>query len=231
VDEDQMKIVVCGDSICSATTNPSFYGHFSDLLAEQGHEIINLARGGATNTTICFQLKTAIDLKASLVIFGRTDSGRIDIPIKPFDIRKGLKNFIYPYSSDSSFGSPFVGGSNANILSETTGGITQRTDINLTISEEIKTAVKYYVSYLQDQKLNEFKEYWMIEHWIHQLEKANIPYIEITKTSVGKEIWDYIDNNPTLIHQCVYHTDKQSQQMVANSILQKIEELELNRSH
>ena len=68
------RIVVCGDSFCSsAKERPGT--HFSELLP--GYEVINLARGGITNTAICFQIQTAIELSAALVVFANTDSNRL----------------------------------------------------------------------------------------------------------------------------------------------------------
>jgi hypothetical protein len=223
------KIVVCGDSVCSATTDPTWYGHFSDLLADNGYNVINLARGGITNTGICFQLAEAINLNASLVIFNRTDSSRIDIPLRPFLPAYGLKNFIYPYPSDSSFGSPYVGGLDANILSDMAiGALVDRNDTDLVVTEEVKTAVKYYVSYLHDSRLMEVKETWMIEYWIQQLEKASIPFIELGTTGIGKILWDYMNNNPDKLNQCIYHTDKVTQKMLADCLICEIEKLKIS---
>ena len=71
-----MKLIVCGDSFASAdTTRPGT--HFSELLRAS----INLARGGASNTLIGFQLQTAISLNPDVVIFTSTTSSRIDYPI------------------------------------------------------------------------------------------------------------------------------------------------------
>lgn len=215
-----MKIVVCGDSFCSADINNP--GHFSEILSNHGHEVVNIARGGISNTAIFFQLAEAIKLKPAYVIFRKTDSGRIDVPLRKFIPSLGLKNFIYPYPADSSFNSPYVGQTDASIYSDVARAIlVDRWDQTLTIPNDIREAVKQYVAKLQDIELLEVKDSWMFEYWEHQLSLANIPYIEITPQGIGKEIYEYIKNNPKA--SCVYHTDVATQQTVAESIMQQIE--------
>ena len=46
-----MKLVVCGDSFMSADVHRP-ETHFSELLENHGHSVINLARGGMSNTGI-----------------------------------------------------------------------------------------------------------------------------------------------------------------------------------
>jgi hypothetical protein len=222
------KIVVCGDSFCSAQTNDN--QHFSNILADRGYEVINLARGSMTNTGICFQIKQAIDIPhVDLVIFCRSDSSRLDVPLYPSPSPKvTLKNFIYPYPSDSSFGNKYVGGLTANILSDNAHGLSdQRPDSLISIPDSIVTAVKNYYTFIFDRHLAEEKDRWMFGYWKHCLSTASVPYIELTRTGIGREIYEYIGKNPDKINQKVYHTTAEPQQKVADAIMHEIQRLHL----
>jgi hypothetical protein len=224
MDEDKIKrIVVCGDSVCSAQTDDN--QHFSNILADHGHEVINLARGSMTNTGICFQIKQAIDLQADLVIFCQTDSSRLDIPLYPSPSPNiTLKNFIYPYTTDSSFGNKYVGDITSNILSGNAYGLSnQRPDSLISVPDGVVTAVKNYYTFIFDRYLAEEKDRWIFEYWKHCLSTASIPYIELTADSIGREIYEYIDKNPDKITQKVYHTTAEPQQKVADAIMHEIE--------
>ena len=217
------KIVVCGDSFCSAQTNDN--QHFSNILADRGYEVINLARGSMTNTGICFQIKQAIDIHADLVIFRRTDSSRLDVPLYPSPAPTiTLKNFIYPYPTDSSFGNEYVGDITSNILSDNAHGLSnQRPDSLISITDSIVTAVKNYYTFIFDRYLAEEKDRWMFGYWEHCLSTASIPYIELTYNGIGREIYEYINKNPDKTTQKVYHTTAEPQQKVADAIVHEIE--------
>jgi hypothetical protein len=217
------KIVVCGDSLCSAEVNDNC--HFSDILASRGYEVINLARGSMTNTGICFQIKQAIDIQAELVIFCQTDASRLDIPLYPSPSPNiTLKNFIYPYRSDSSFGNKYVGDATANILSDNAYGLSnQRPDSLTRVPDNIVIAIKNYYTFIFDQYLAEEKDRWIFEYWKQRLFTASIPYIELTAAGIGREIYEYIRKNPDKATQKVYHTTVEPQQKVADSIIHQIE--------
>jgi hypothetical protein len=219
------RIVVCGDSFCSAQTDDN--QHFSNILADRGYEVINLARGAMTNTGICFQIKQAIDLQADLVIFRQADSSRLDIPLYPSPSPEiTLKNFIYPYQCDSSFGSQYVGDITANILSDNAHGLSnQRPGSLITVPDSIVTAVKNYYTYIFDWHLAEEKDRWMFGYWKQCLSAAPIPYIELTASGIGREIYEYIDKNPDKVTQKVYHTTAEPQQKVADAIVHEIQKL------
>jgi hypothetical protein len=221
------QIVVCGDSVCSAQSNDN--QHFSNILADRGYKIINLARGGMSNTGICFQIKQAIEVQADLVIFRRTDSSRLDIPLYTSPSPKiTLKNFIYPYPSDSSFENKYVGDITANILSDTASGLSnKRPDSLISISDNIVNAVKNYYAFIFDQYLAQEKDHWIFSYWKHCLSTASIPYIELTRTGIGREIYEYIDKNPDKVTQKVYHTTADPQQKVADAIIHEIQRLHL----
>jgi hypothetical protein len=225
------RIVVCGDSVCSAHTDDN--QHFSNILADHGYEVINLARGSMTNTGICFQIKQAIELQADLVIFRQTDSSRLDIPLYPSPSPNiTLKNFIYPYTCDSSFGNKYVGDINANILSDNVNGLTNKRlgGSPISIPDNTVNAVKNYYTFIFDRYLAEEKDRWIFEYWKHRLSTASIPYIQLTHNGIGREIYEYLVKNPDKLTQKVYHTTAEPQQQVADAIVHEIQRLILQKN-
>lgn len=178
-----------------------------------------------TNTGICFQIKQAIDIQAELVIFRRTGSSRLDIPLYSSPSPNvTLKNFIYPYPSDSSFGNKYVGDITANILSDNAHGLSnQRPDSLIRIPDNIVMAIKNYYAFIFDRYLAEEKDRWIFEYWQQCLSTASIPYIELTADGIGREIYEYIRENPDKLTQKVYHTAPEPQQKVADSIIRQLE--------
>lgn len=220
-----MKLIVCGDSYASAdTSRPGT--HFSELLGAN----INLARGGASNILIGFQLQTAISLNPDIVIFTTTGSGRIDYPIpgRNFNPTKGLQNFVYPYNSDSSTGSAHVGDLSAAIWSDVSPALTHpRPDLPTSLYNRVNVeAVKNYVAYIQNRSLSDVTNDWLIGYWKHELTAANIPYVHIFRGSkYAQAMYCYTDTYPDLVTQCVYHTDSETQVSIAEELNIAIKEL------
>lgn len=218
------KVVVCGDSFCSSYADGrDGHSHFSNVLERYGYNIINIARAGASNTLICFQLQRAIELNPDLVIFRRTDPNRIDIPVGKYRSTRGLKNFIYGFDIETSYTSPYVGDLDAPVMTNTFNGFLiddrQRTlHAKIQSSDGVREAIKHYVTYIFNAGLQRERDTWMIEHWKHQMEKANVPYIELTSNGIGKELDEYTQSNPDKVNQYVYHTDAATQQTVADDI-------------
>ena len=217
------KIVVCGDSFCSADTyRPGT--HFSEILTTYGYEVVNLARGGISNTGICFQIDTAIKLNPNAVIFSSTGSDRINIPIKnrTFDPTDGLKNFIYPYRCDSSTGTEYVGGLDAAIMSDVIPAfLNPRPDLpELQFDPEL---VKIYITHFHDVELEKKTDSWIIEYWKLILKQRSIPFIHLhTNGTIGQSMYRYVRNNPTKINQCVYHTDEKTQVEITNELVKEL---------
>ena len=217
------KIIVCGDSFCSADHyRPGT--HFSELLMNYGHEVINLARGGISNTGICFQIERAITLNPDIIIFSSTGSDRIDVPVKnrKFDPRAGLKNFIYPYLCDSSTGTKYVGGLDAPIMSDVIPAfLNPRPDLlEVQIDTEI---VKIYITHFHDIELKKKTDSWMIEYWKLILKQKSIPFIHLHMNGpIGQSMYQYVKNNPTKTNQCVYHTDEKTQIEITNELIKEL---------
>lgn len=218
------RIVVCGDSFSSADKNRSG-SHFSELLT--GHEVINLARGGISNTAICFQIEKAVEMNADLVIFSSTSADRLDIPLKPFDPNLDLRNFIYPYNSDVSTDSPHVGDLTANIYSDTIPTLlAPRPDLPTQLSQNLdkkKEAIKHYLTELHDTNLRHKTDEWMLGYWKFAMSAKGIKFLHINKSSIWQPIADYTSNHKDKLNQCVYHTDEHTQKMIAISLLEYID--------
>jgi len=210
-----ITVFVCGDSWCSGDTDlPKT--HFSELLGPE-YEVTNIARGGMSNTGICFQLKTALSLDAEIVIFGTTDSSRMDVPLKSFKKHLGLKNFIYPYEFDPSYGHPLVGGLTSNILSGTMQNLmSDRWDSLIQLPDEKKKALKEYITHLFDYELESQKDEWLIGYWTNKLSNKNIKLIHLNK--------EYPSLYKSKIVDCQYHTSPEVQIQVAEFLKKKLKE-------
>lgn len=167
-----MKIIVCGDSFLTPDIRcPG--GHFSEILANKyNHEVINLARGGMSNTGICFQFEQAVKLHPDIIIFGQTDSSRMAIPTGKFVRENGLKNFRYTDKVSATCGSEYVGGSDAPIVDDVMISLlhdfcwTTLSETNkYNLTSEQKEAVKQYITYLHDEELKDVIDNWAIDYW------------------------------------------------------------------
>lgn len=217
------KIVVCGDSFCSAdTSRPGT--HFSELLQSNGHLVINLARGGMSNIGIAFQIQEAIKFNPDVIIFSIT-SPRMTIPIgkKKFRKKLGLKNFCYPYRADLSSTLECVGGPDAPIWADVPDDILNpRPDlpIELRMSAGQLSAVKIYLAYLFDGDLQKETDEWLLGFWQYRLQELGIEFLKLQPgEGPGKFMYDYAQANPTLTRQAVYHTDANTQVTVADHIV------------
>jgi len=217
------KIIVCGDSFCSADRNRPGT-HFSELLSSQGYDVVNLARGGISNTAICFQIEQAIKLNPDMIIFSSTTSDRIDVPVKhrEFSAVNGLKNFIYPYKSDSSTGTEYVGGLDAPIMSDVISAfLNPRPDLPETLVDS--DVVKNYLVHVHDVQLKTVTDSWMLGYWKYVLATSSIPFIHLYNGGpVGQVVYQYVRDNPDKISQCVYHTDEETQIKLCNEIITQL---------
>ena len=226
-----MNLVICGDSFMSADTGrPNT--HFSELLITHGHSVVNLARGGMSNIGIAFQLETAVQLKPDIIIFSSTGHDRVDIVVKnrKFNSRAGLKNFIYPYKSDSSTSSQYVGNFNAPILSDViTAFLSPRPDLPIELHDPNRIEyIKQYLSLYHDNDFKKITDDWIIGYWKYKLIEKHIPFIHLYPGSkLGQSMYKYVKHNPDKISQCVYHTDKQTQTSMAVELNNELERLTL----
>jgi hypothetical protein len=218
-----MKITVCGDSFCSADTGRPG-SHFSELLQQAGHTVINLARGGTSNIGIAFQLQESFGRRPDLVIFNTTGP-RLNLPTgkKKFQSELGLKNFCYPYKADASSSLPCVGGADAPVWSDVPQAmIYPRPDLpaELHLSFAQQDAVQKYLAYLHEPDLQSVTDNWIIGYWKYQLQAHDINFLQLTRVGIGAHMYEYVKQYPELANQAVYHTDFQTQQRISEEILQ-----------
>ena len=222
---------MCGDSFMSADVHQSGT-HFSELLKNHGHSVVNLARGGISNTGIAFQIETAIQLKPDVIVFNSTSSDRIDIVIKnrKFNPTQGLKNFVYPYTSDQSTGSQYVGGTDSAILSDVIPAfLSPRPDLPFELHDPTRSdSVKQYLALFHDTKLKKTIDTWILGYWRYKLKEIKIPFIYLQPGgSIGQHMYDYVNKYPDKINQCVYHTDKHTQTLMTQEIVTELSRLEI----
>jgi hypothetical protein len=214
------KIIVCGDSFCSADTTANRW-HFSQLLQEQyGYNVINLARGGMSNTGICVQIKQALLLEPWAIVYNMADPSRIDIPLSKYQPHCLLKNFIYASPNDSSTGSAYVGGSDAAIFSTVYQLLDQIKHV--TIPTDKIQAVKHYHAHLFDWQLKYESDTWMLKHWQQQAIDQGILTVPMGSphdpelSFYAKPAYEFVKKNPG--YPALYHTDLTTQQQVADNI-------------
>jgi hypothetical protein len=221
-----MKIFVCGDSFCSADAGRPGT-HFSELLQNHGHDVTNLARGGMSNIGIAFQIREAVIMGAELIVFATTES-RFTIPTgkKDFELDLGLKNFCYPYKCDLSSQLSCVGGVDAALWTDTINAmLTLRHDTpdELRLSSAQIDALQKYIAYLYEPELQTVTDNWIIGFWKYRLQELGIKFIELTQTGLGRAMYQYVVDHPELTKQSVYHTDVETQHVVARDILDLLE--------
>lgn len=211
------KIVVCGDSFCSAMANER--NHFSQVLEDHfGFKVVNLARGGMSNVGICFQIKEALTLEPDVIVYDTTKSSRIELIMHDnYDPRLGLKNFIYSYPDESTYGSPHVGNESAAIFSTVENHLKEQRGVKITQAHI--DAVKLYHTFLFNEKLKDETDSWMFSHWHRtMLDRGVLPIPLLLDSYPGKRLFEY---RPMTMK--VYHTDVATQKTVAEEINQIIQ--------
>jgi hypothetical protein len=228
-----MKIAVCGDSFCAAPNIPILAvgerAHFSQLLEDQyGHEIVSLAHGAMSNVGIWFQIREAIALKPQFIVYNQTWSSRVELMINKhnFHIKRGLKNFVYSNPHYDSTGTTYVGDLQSSVFSTVWQGLKDNPFVS--ISDEQVLAVNLYLKHLYHDGLATEVDTWMFEYWHDQIIKNNIVPIRFNDESVGKVAYDFYDMGKRII-DCPFHTDRATQQVIADNI-QKIIEQSVDKS-
>jgi hypothetical protein len=167
-----MKICICGDSFLTPDIRQPG-AHFSEILANKyNHDVINLARGGMSNTGICFQFEQAVNLQPDIIIYVQTISDRLAIPTGKFVPSDGLKNIRYTDNVSATCGSMYVGGANAPIVDDVMTSLVKDTcwttlsDTNkYNLTNEQREAVRQYIIHLHDPELKQVTDSWAIGYW------------------------------------------------------------------
>lgn len=216
-----MKIVVCGDSFCAAPAIPikdiGERAHFSQILEDvYGHEVINLAHGGMSNTGIWFQIREAIKLAPNAIVYNQTWSSRIELMMnrQDFTLERGLKNFIYFDNSHTSTRTPYVGDvKTGNVLSIVWQGLKNHPLVD--ISDEQLLAVELYLKHMYHDGIATETDTWMFEYWNDQIIKNNIIPLRFNDVHIGKVAYDFSEKNSI---DSPFHTDRAIQETVAENI-------------
>ena len=86
----------------------------------------------------------------------------------------------------------------------------------------MKLAIKYYITYLYDDALKDTVDNWAIEHWITQHKNKEVLVLNLKV--VGASVYEFVKNNRELaLTIATYHTDSETQVLVANNIRKEIE--------
>lgn len=216
-----MKIVVCGDSFCAASSIPikdiGERAHFSQILEDTyGHTVVNLAHGGMSNVGICFQIREAIKIKPDVIVYNQTWSARVELIMnnQNFNLEKGLKNFIYFNPHYTSSGTEYVGNlKHGTVLSTVWQGLKDHPLVSVT--DEQILAVDLYLKHLYHDGLNTEIDTWMIEHWRDQILKNNIIGLRFNDSNIGQIAYDFSGSNKI---DSPFHTDRKTQEIIAENI-------------
>ncbi len=231
---DKIKIAVCGDSYCAANTQDlsapgSYYNgvpvgrraHFSQILEDQyndKYEILHLAHGGMGNTAIVFQMREAVLADVDVVVYNKTWHARPNIALhEGFCLSNGLKNFIYYNPDYLATGTQSVGNTSAPILSTVWQNL--KNSPYFEFSKEQLTAVELSIKHLTCYNLQETLDNWLFDYWRQKIIDAGILPIFFNDT-VGKIAYDFSEKNQKL--DCSFHTDRNTQEIVAANIDQYI---------
>jgi hypothetical protein len=205
---EKINLVICGDSwMCR---DPQYPGtHFSELL-DSRYQVTNLARAGVSNIEIGFQLKKVVELKPRYVIVAKTGSDRIEIPTVDD------KDFLEPLQLEH-----FRPGYQQRYISSTLSTIVSKGygfgEFESNIAPGTVQAVTEYVQYIHSYRLKKEVDQWIIEYWLDQLVKNNVPYYVVNQKFP-------VYTNQVILDP-IYHTNFETQKIAAkwvNSHLNKI---------
>lgn len=210
VERKKHRVVVCGDSYCSAESSGS-RDHFSQILNDSySYEVLNLARSGMSTVGICFQIRQAIELRPDIIIYNTTMPDRLELVINEgYYTPKGLKNFAYLNPNDQSTGLKCVGDAQAPILS------TVWQDIDHLVSKDYIKAIDYYLKYLFDWNLKLETDQWMIEYWHQKILDHGITPLRFVRPTFDF-VYDHALANPQANR--IFHTNRAVQEQAADLI-------------
>jgi len=164
--------------------------HFTELLAqEMGWDYYTLARGGASNFCISYQVQQLIDEKVDLALIGFTSIDRDDIPLNLNALNFNIFDFNYYNSPDlSALDTRFS--KKPLILSTSISTILQASmdsessDLEdyfkYTVNNGNTSVVNSYTSYFKDlynHSVKYHKDLATIVSIILRLEESKIPYL------------------------------------------------------
>lgn len=224
MDENKITIAVCGESHCAACIidlkETRVRGHFSQILEDQyGYNVLHFAHGGFSNTGILFQIQEAVKHQPDVIVYHRTWASRVTIKLKDgFVPSLGLKNFVYFDPHMPSSHQPWAGNQNACILSTVIQGLENQP----MVSDKKVQAAKQYLTEIFDYGMQEVLDNWLFEYWHNKIIQAGILPLYFGDENVGKVAVEFSHANPTF--DSPFHTDRATQEKVANNINDRIQE-------
>jgi len=215
------KIIVCGDSFCTSVKTDRY--HFSQVLADKHHyDVINLAHGSFSNIGICFQIREAIGLNPDIIIYNTTEHGRFELIMNEnFSINNGLKNICYFQSVAESFDNPITGNLDSPVWST---NYNRLTDSDISARKDHIEAADTYIKYFLNYDLKKETDSWAIGYWHQQIINAGIIPLRLSpQDELAKPMYEYARINQK--HKAYYHTNPETQEIVADNIAKELEKL------
>lgn len=219
--DENKKIIVCGDSFCAGNLEfRPVRSHFSQILEDRyGYHVTNLAHGGFSNLAILWQIQEAVALSPRAIVYNQTWSSRLNIAHGVnLQAGGGLKNFIYynKHNTSSLYGN--IGTvEEGGIISAPLDSITQSPFFDL--SEEQTQAANLYVKYFYHPGITEEVDNWLFEYWRQRIISHGIIPLRFNDDDIGGVAYKFSQSTSI---DSPYHTDVQTQEIVAENIHRKL---------
>ena len=201
-----MKLVVCGCSWSSRdhAYPDTEYGHF--ISNELGWEYQNIARVGGSNFNIRLQIDYAIkNLNPDFIVVNWTTPDRFDWNHRGnlYEIEKGLKQSDYNVDKffTNEWNHPCYPDIEPTIMHQSMTGLVTYDDFSRTYEEACVwwdnlpahmnkaqwESIKTFYINLYDTDLEAHKQYYMMEGAVHQMQRANVPFLFCPNTFNWKQ--------------------------------------------
>lgn len=222
MDDRKVTVAVCGDSFCAASINDlqvtgtGYRAHFSQMLEDvYGYQVMHFAHGGFSNVAILFQIKTALEHQADVVVYNRTWSNRLELyKTEKFFLGNGSENFFYYDPNYESSHQPWAGDRHSAVISTTHHSITQSPFFDIT--KEQALAVDLYLKYLYNDNAKTAVDTWLFEYWHNKIQQQGSIAICFNDADVGRCAYEFSAANPSF--DTPFHTDRATQEQIAANI-------------
>ena len=136
-----------------------------------------------------------------------------------FYAETGLANFHYYDPGMQSTQDGHGGGIDAPVLCTTNINIEHSPFFE--ISAEQKQAIDLYIKHLYNTNLHTTMDSWMFDYWHDQIVKSGSVAIRFKDPDIGLCAYNFSQANPSF--DTPFHTDRATQQQIANNIHQRIQ--------
>lgn len=199
MDEDKMKIAVCGCSFSSPVSGEYSGLHWAELLAKDlGAELLVFARQGIGNNAIRLQINEAIKHNPNFVFINATTPDRIEFPVnvEPDNARAHYVGFNGAYSPKNGLQNFNYPGHNNTMISETIFSIIDwphHPYRDKPIKSDVKFATKSYAAVLYDPAWKSQCDAWILNSGLWALHDKNIKFLYnpwiISKDLIDLPLW------------------------------------------